>query len=405
LPGSKFRHIVLLFNNSQGFSGLQEALIRIALPVCMLGFLALTAGAGEGQTLTDDQLAAVRRGADALRLPPEGTGVPLLGPQDLPLVEVYVNGRGPYRFLVDLGSNVVLLRRDVVDSAGVEVILERSGTDIVRMDRMEIGGASYEDVHAGSYDELDVSGVIGYNLLSQSSFTLDFPARRLAIHRDSLPRADGDRVLEYLVQDRLPYLSVTLDDSTLLLNFDTGATNWIVMPPSMADSLRWMTTPRPGPVLFNNQTGAIRATIARLDGALEFGRYRIERPVVFLDPAVEDAWLGAALLAHYALDFDPARSRVRIEGPREAVAPPYCTSGFRLTADAEGARVTDVIPETPAALQLAIGDRIREVEGIPAARLEARALHALACERDTLSVRRERGGRVERLEIPTADIE
>ena len=372
----------------------------------MLGFLALTAGAVGGQTLTEDQLAAVRRGADALRLPPEGAGVPLLGPRDLPLVEVYVNGRGPYRLLVDLGSNVVLLRRDVVDAAGVEVIVERPGTDIVRMDRLEIGGATYGNVHAGSYDELDVSGVIGYNLLSQSSFTLDFPGRRLAIHRDSLPPVDGDRVLEYLVQDRLPYLPVTLDDSTLLqLNFDTGATNWIVMPPSMADSLKWVSSPRPGPVLFNNQTGAVRVEIARLDGALEFGRYRIDRPVVFLDPEVEDAWLGAALLADYVLDFDPARARVRIEGPREAVVPPYCTSGFRLTADATGARVSDVIPETPAALQLAIGDRVGEVEGIPAARLEARDLRALACERDTLTVRRERGGRVERLEIPTADIE
>ena len=378
---------------------------RASIPLSVIGFLAITAGAVAGQTLTEDQLAAVRRGADAPPLPPEGARVPLLGPRDLPLVEVYVNGRGPYRLLVDLGSNVVLLRRDVVDAAGVEVILERPGTDIVRMDRLEIGGASYEDVYAGSYDELDVSGVIGYNLLSQSSFTLDFPGRRLAIHHDSLPLADGDRVLEYLVQDRLPYLPVTFDDSTLLhLNFDTGATNWIVMPPSMADSLR-VSTPRPGPVLFNNQTGAVRVEIARLDGVLEFGRYRIERPIVFLDPEVEDAWLGAALLAEYVLDFDPARSRVRIEGPREAIAPPYCTSGFRLTADATGARVTDVIPETPAGLQLAVGDRIREVEGIPAARLEARELRALACERDTLTVRRERDGRVERLEIPTADIE
>jgi predicted aspartyl protease len=381
-------------------------MIRPTLPLCVLGFLALTAGAVGGQTLTEDQLAAVRRGADALRLPPEGAGVPLLGPRDLPLVEVYVNGRGPYRLLVDLGSNVVLLRRDVVDAAGVEVIVERPGTDMVRMDRLEIGGATYGNVHAGSYDELDVSGVIGYNLLSRSSFTLDFPGRRLAIHRDSLPLADGDRVLEYLVQDRLPYLPVTLDDSTLLqLNFDTGAANWIVMPPWMADSLKWVSTPRPGPVLFNNQTGAVRMEIARLDGALEFGRYNIERPVVFLDPEVEDAWLGAALLADYVLDFDPARSRVRIEGPREAIAPPYCTSGFRLTADATGARVTDVIPETPAALQLAIGDRLREVDGIPASRLDARDLRALACERDTLTVRRDRGGRLETLEIPTADIE
>jgi predicted aspartyl protease len=372
----------------------------------LFGFLALTAGTLGGQTLTEDQLAAVRRGADALWLPPEGAAVSLLGPRDLPLVEVYVNGRGPYRLLVDLGSNVVLLRRDVVDATGVEVVVERPGTDIVRMDRLEIGSAAYENVYAGSYDELDVSGVIGYNLLSLSSFTLDFPGRRLAMHRDSLPPSDGDRVLEYVVEDRLPYLPVLLDGTTsLLLNFDTGATNWIVIPPSMATSLTWVTEPRPGPVLYNNQTGAARVEIARLDGELKFGRYSIDRPVVFLEPDVEDAWLGSGILADYALDFDPARARVRIEGPAEAIAPPYCTSGFRLVADGERANVSDVIPDTPAARHLATGDRIIDVNGIPASRLDARGLRALACERETLTVRRDSGGSIEIMEIPTADLE
>jgi predicted aspartyl protease len=358
------------------------------------------------QSLTEDQLAAVRRGTDAVELPVGGAQAPLLGTRDLPLVEARVNGRGPYRLLVDLGSNVVLLRRDVVDEAGVEVVVERPGTDIVRMDRLEIGGARYAHVHAGSYDELDVDGVIGYNLLSLSSFTLDFPGQGLAIHRDSLPSADGEGVLEYVVQDRLPYLPVTVNETdSLLLNFDTGATNWIVMPPSMADSLDWISDPRPGPLLFNNQTGAVRNTIARLDGVVEFGRYRIERPVVFFDPEVEDAWLGAALLADYVLGFDPLRSRVRIEGPRRASAPPYCSAGFRLTSDAEGARVSDVIPETPAAIHLDVGDRIVEVDGVSASELDGRTLRAMACERETLGVWRDRDGTVQRLLIPTIDIE
>ena len=166
-----------------------------------------------------------------------------------------------------------------------------------------------------------------------------------------------------------------------------------------------MLSPNRGPLLFNNQTGAVRNKVARLDGVVEFGRYRIERPVVLLDPEVEDVWLGAALLADYTLDFDPVRSRLRIEGPLQAVAPPYCSAGFRLTPDADGARVSDVIPHTPAALQLEVGDRIVEVEGVSATQLDGRALRAMACERETLTVSRDRDGTVERLEIPTIAIE
>jgi hypothetical protein len=67
--------------------------------------------------------------------------VPLVGDVLVPQVEVRVNDQGPYRLLVDLGSNVTLLRRDVVDAAKVEVLVERPGSDIARVASMRIGEA------------------------------------------------------------------------------------------------------------------------------------------------------------------------------------------------------------------------------------------------------------------------
>lgn len=366
--------------------------------------LLLTADPLGAQTLTEAQVEAVRRGADAVQLPAGGSEVPIVGPRDLPLVEAMVNGRGPYRLLVDLGSNVVVFRRDVIDAAGAEILVDRPVGDLVRLDSLRIGGAVFGPVTAAAYDELDVDGVVGYNLLSLSPFTMDLPGRTLALHRDSLPAADGDRVLAYVVEGRLPYLPVGVADTTLLFNFDTGATNWIVMPPAMAGAIDWATPFRSGPTLYNNQTGAVRVEIARLDGDVTFGRYRVPRPVVFMDPAVEDAWFGTGLLADYVLEFDPAHRRLRITGPDLASAPAYCTAGFALRRDGDAAVVGDVIPETPADRSLQVGDRILEVEGEPAAELDSRALRALACESDRLMVRRQRGDAVETIEVPTARI-
>lgn len=377
--------------------------MNLRLPALPLLALLLASAPLEAQTLTEVQVEAVRRGAEAVRLPAGGVRVPIVGPGDLPLVEATLNGRGPYRLLVDLGSNVVVFRRGVVDAAGGAVLVDRPRGDLVQLDSLRIGDALYGPVTAAAYDELDVDGVIGYNMLRLSSFTLDFPGRTLALHEDSLPPPDGERILGYVVQGRMPYLPVAIADTTLLFNFDTGATNWIVMPPAMVDAFDWATPWRPGPTLYNEQIGAVRVEIAQLDADVRFGRYRVRRPVVFLDPEVEDAWFGAGLLADYALEFDTVHDRLRITGPAVASAPRYCTAGFSLRPEGDAALVGDVIPRTSADGRLVEGDRILEVEGRPAGELDSRALRAMACASDRLTVVRERDG-AETLSIPTARI-
>ncbi|HJR52616.1 MAG TPA: hypothetical protein VJ982_02765 [Gemmatimonadota bacterium] len=291
----------------------------ISLLACASALLA-GASPARSQTLSPELLEAVRAGPSEVRLDGDSASIPLHGPRNLPLIEARVNGTGPWRLLVDLGSNVVIFRRDVIDPAGAEVVVERSGTDIVRLDSLRIGDVLYTDVYGGSYDELDVDGVIGYNALGSLPFTLDFPGRRLVVHRDSLPSADGRAILDYVVVDRLPYILARLGADTLRLNFDTGATNRIVFPAVWKDRLPLAGPVRGGPVLSNNQTGTTTTELAPLSESITFGGFTIDAPTVILDPDVSDAWLGAGLLVDYVLDFDPDRLRVRIRGP--AVAGP-----------------------------------------------------------------------------------
>lgn len=286
----------------------------VSLLACASALL-ISSTPARSQTLAPELLEAVRAGPSEVRLEGDSAAVSLHGPRDLPLVEARVNGKGPWRLLVDLGSNVVIFRRDVIDAAGAEVVVERTGTDIVRLDSLRIGDVLYTDVYGGSYDELDVDGVIGYNALGTLAFTLDFPGRRLVIHRDSLPAADGHEILDYVVVDRLPYILARLGPDTLRLNFDTGATNRIVFPASWKDRLPLAGPVRSGPVVSNNQTGTTTTELAPLSVNITFGGFTIETPTVMLDPDVSDAWLGAELLADYILQFDPERLRVRIRGP------------------------------------------------------------------------------------------
>ena len=149
-------------------------------------------------------VARLRAGAAQLVLPGDSVVLPLVGTPTLPLVEATINGAGPYRLLIDLGSNVILLRRNVVDASRGTVLVDRARSDIAHVDAIGLGPARLEDVTIASYDELDVDGVLGYNALQHSSFTLDFPGQRLVLHRRELPEPDQRSVFGYRVEGRMP---------------------------------------------------------------------------------------------------------------------------------------------------------------------------------------------------------
>ncbi len=290
---------------------------------CLAVLLLLTvAGPAQSQQLTSEQLEAVRRGAASMHVPDSGTVVPLFGPPDLPLVEVTLNGRGPYRFLVDLGANVMIVRRSVADDAGMRIVLDRDRTDIVAAADMTIGGARFRDVWLGAYDELDVDGVIGYNVLRGTGVTLDYVGRQFRLGPLRLPPPDGSETLDYVVESRLPYVPARVGDRELLLNLDTGAANHIVFPAFMVDSLPLEAPPVPGPVLYNEQTGPVRNLVGRLAEDLVVGGHVIERPVVLFDPEVEDAWLGSAILVGARLELDTERQVLRLAATAPLATPP-----------------------------------------------------------------------------------
>lgn len=269
-------------------------------------------GECSAQALPDGLVERIRAGAAGLVLPGDSVAVPLVGTPTLPLVEVRVNGTGPYRLLIDLGSNVTLLRRNVVDASRSTVLVERPTSDIVRVEDIALGDARLEGVTVASYDELDVDGVLGYNVLQYSSFTLDFPSQRLVLHRGSLPPPDGRTIFSYQLVGRMPYITVRLGHDSLLVNLNTGATECMTVPPSWQSRLRWAATPVPGRATFNNQTGSTEVLDGRLAETLRFGELTIISPLVYVNPDAEDAWLGAAAMAGAVWTLDPRQRRVQV---------------------------------------------------------------------------------------------
>ena len=238
--------------------------------------------------------------------------VPLIGDRRIPIVDVMINGRGPYRFLIDAGGNVVSLRQSVAAEAGVEVKQRLSKRSALFVRSLEMGGHTFRDVHAVGEPVLDVDGVIGFNVFRDGLLTLDYVHRRLTWEPGELPPPNGRDIIAYELRERTPHIKVDVGGTAIWMNVDTGAEAPLIFPASAMKTVRLASPPVPGRDIWNQAVGTEKTTEAVLDATLTFGERSIEKPRVVFKHSLEDYLIGSGLFADSILTFDTMNRRVRI---------------------------------------------------------------------------------------------
>jgi hypothetical protein len=153
--------------------------------------------------------------------------VKLLVRDGRPIVDgVYVNGHGPYRFLLDTGTNVNLIdatlarkigmtdtfQVNLASAAGSTSTRGNDGNEIaldsVKADNQKFLLSSLDAIHNVSPD---VQGVLGEWFLAQFDYTLDLRGKQLEFGTQNLP---GTRTPFRMINAR-PVLSTSLGDLAL----------------------------------------------------------------------------------------------------------------------------------------------------------------------------------------------
>jgi len=153
-----------------------------------------------------------------------------LAGKHLVIVPVLVEGQGPYEFLLDTGSTISVVDRELARALGLTplqhtVMRTASGTErapIARLNRLQVGSQSTETVlvlcsELSSLRSLDagIRGILGFNFLSRFRYLLDYKAKRLLFEPGQV---EGARVP---FDGRARSIVLTVDGLRLLL--DTGA--------------------------------------------------------------------------------------------------------------------------------------------------------------------------------------
>lgn len=237
---------------------------------------------------------------------------PLIGDRVIPIVHASVNGRGPYRFLIDAGGNVVSLRQSVAAEAGAAIKQQLSKRTVLFVRSIEVGGHTFRDVYAVGEPVLDVDGVIGFNVFRAGLLTLDYANRRLTWVPGELPPPNGRDIIAYELRDRMPYIKVDIGGTGVWMNLDTGAEAPLIFPVEAMQSLRLASPVVAGPDVWNQAVGREETKEALLDATLTFGEHSVERPRVVFKRSLDEYLIGSGFLRGSVLTFDMKNRRLRI---------------------------------------------------------------------------------------------
>jgi len=301
------------------------------------------------------------------------------------LVDVRINGQGPFAAILDTGGLYVatpaLARR-----VGLKVQGAVAGTGngpatvdtgLARAQTVSLGGLTLRRplFYVIDLPALRDRPIIGYELFKRLTVRIDYDKHLLTLTLPSRFAYAGSGVsVPFRFNDRIPEVDGNVDGVTGAFTIDTGAGDSVRLnrPFVEAHHLLSRYKPRSNTIIGYGVGGAQRGSIVRL-GRLALGGVGVNRVQATLttdqagggaDKAVAGN-VGEGFLHRFNLTFDYARMRIIFE-PNSHYAEPEREdrSGLTFDPNASTLLVADVIPGSPAAQAgIEVGDVVETVNG------------------------------------------
>lgn len=255
--------------------------------------------------------------------------VPLLSDRSgRPMVDVTVNGHGPYRFLLETGARSIDLPQALIDSLKLPHTGKGPDEPQYHVDSINIGVASFKDITISTMPAgvaaMGVAGVLGLPFYQNVLLTLDYPAARVRFSRDTLPTPDSRDVLALVRVGDCWGLPITIGGTQQTAVLDTQNSNSLIVPPSVADQLAFIGGVR---TVGRARTavGPIDIKEGQLNGDVAIGRYTFPSPVLSVLEMPPDfprrPNVGAGILRNFVVSIDQRHARLRLARGGSPVVP------------------------------------------------------------------------------------
>lgn len=265
--------------------------------------------------------------------------------QGIPIVQVRINGLGPFAFVVDTGTNcdaIVsprLVKRLGLRSLGHANITDLGGHSTLSLDAVElkslaVAGTQFNLLRAVVTDLPDgdsvLDGILGFGLFREKLLTLDYPRRRLVLEEGKLAPGDA-HVLALEMPDGIPFADISIAGQSVKAGIDSGGLG-LSIPAAMAQRV---------PLAGRTETAAYGRTQvsefelsgAVLNSVVKLAGFTFENPWLEVNPVFKLANVGSVALRDFAVTFDQKNKLVRFSVPgklHSLTKPPNHASGTRV---------------------------------------------------------------------------
>jgi len=265
-------------------------------------------------------------------VPRDGVAVPMQDTGGRPVVELKINGKGPYRFILDTGAVTTVLSDELsrelslTPPPGVQVASVGGGPApaIVLIHEVRIGEAVLEDMIAAVRPlggllkgENAPRGVLSAACFPGYLLTYDYPGKRISIRKGALARADSKSIFQYTEDQVLPTVPVRIAGHDTQVHLDTGSGFGLTLPVKFLAELPLASQPKEAGTV-RTGGGEFPVSIARVNGTIELGKYRLGLDEVrFSDarpgPGPSVGNIGYGVLREFVVTLDSKNQRIRLD--------------------------------------------------------------------------------------------
>jgi hypothetical protein len=272
-----------------------------------------------------------------------------------PYVMVTVNGKGPFRFIIDTGTGGdAIITSELATQLGLPAAGEARLSDptgqggqtarVRRIDTLGVAGIDFNAIkaieHSIPVGEGTCQGMLGFTLFRDFLLTLDYVNGRLILDHGEL-QPDGEKsVLSFRMPDGVPIARLTIGSHEVDAQIDSGGAG-LSLPQHLVSQLRL----RESPTLFasgQSLSTRFQIKVAKLANNVRLGDITLDQPWVEINPAFPLANFGSCPMQHFIITFDQGNHLVRLDGPRKRITLGVTPTPLRL----------DYQPGNPAELAL-----------------------------------------------------